>query len=185
MTLGRLPLRHLCVKDAASLRRGVIIPSVTQCFPRNSLYPGTHQELHSPFHSNCSSNPTHAQNIHLNISTDNETQIRRIATALDVTNKAAITFPATALTLPPPPALPNEDPIVTRSRNALADTCTLHSPMTTQESSIDLTLQFCRPRGHVSTSTLGRRPYETTSIPHIANTDGSGIMKVAPCMPGS
>ncbi|KAI0292491.1 hypothetical protein B0F90DRAFT_1822865 [Multifurca ochricompacta] len=158
--------------------------------PENSLYPGTHQELRSPFHSNCSSNPTHAQNIHLNISTDNETRIRRIATALDAANKAAITLPATAPTPPPPPALPNEYPIVTRSRNALADTCTLHSPMTTQESSIDLTLQFCRPRGHVSrrqivigTPTLGRHSFETTSTRCTTNTDASGVMKVAPYTP--
>ncbi|KAI0296298.1 hypothetical protein B0F90DRAFT_1110260 [Multifurca ochricompacta] len=125
MTFGRLPLRHRCVEDAASLRRGVIIPFVSQRFPRNSLYPGTHQELRSPFHSNCSSNPTHAQNIHLKIfatstSTDNGTRIRHISIALNAANKTAITFPAAAPTPPPTPALPNEDPIVTRSRNALA-----------------------------------------------------------------
>ncbi|KAI0290941.1 hypothetical protein B0F90DRAFT_1824487 [Multifurca ochricompacta] len=57
-----------------------------------------------------------------NISADNETRIWRIATALDAANKTAITFPATAPTLPPTPALPNEDLIVTRSWNALANT---------------------------------------------------------------
>ncbi|KAI0289312.1 hypothetical protein B0F90DRAFT_1929786 [Multifurca ochricompacta] len=57
-----------------------------------------------------------------NISANNETQIRRIATALDAANKTAITFPATAPTPPPTPALPNEDLIVTRSQNALANT---------------------------------------------------------------
>ncbi|KAI0295068.1 hypothetical protein B0F90DRAFT_1927675 [Multifurca ochricompacta] len=111
-----------------------------------------------------------------NTSTDNETRIRRISAAP---------------TPPPTPALPNEDPIVTRSRNALADTYTLHSPMTTQESSIDLTLQFCRPRGHVSrrqivigTPTLGRHSFETTSTRCTTSTDASGVMKVASCMPG-
>ncbi|KAI0289167.1 hypothetical protein B0F90DRAFT_1826612 [Multifurca ochricompacta] len=92
-----------------------------------------------------------------NTSTDNETRIRRISAAP---------------TPPPTPAPPNEDPIVTRSRNALARH--IHATQSNDNPRIKY-----RPDSPILPTP---RPCQSTTDRH--STDASGVMKVASCMPG-